>query len=200
MPDIIRLRPSRIARLISSGTLAAGSVFVLFVAGTAFGADGNQFPPRQPSQQVAMLQPAPVAELREDAPAAIKGEVAEIFGGKFILQDGSGRALVDTGLRGERRAIVAKGETVTVEGWFDGGFIRARAIRHADGRSDNFGPPGPPPDGPMRGRAGMDGPPPPPPPYGRRADRYPPPPPPPPPSHHDYGPEDDGPPPPLPPR
>ena len=56
---------------------------------------------------------------------AIKGEVAEIFGNKFVVQDGTGRALVETGRRGRRRHLVAKGEAVTVQGRFENGFLHA---------------------------------------------------------------------------
>jgi hypothetical protein len=51
----------------------------------------------------------------------------EIFGNEFIIQDDSGRALVDN--RPERRTgkLVAKSETVTVQGRFEHGSIHAQA-------------------------------------------------------------------------
>jgi hypothetical protein len=70
-----------------------------------------------------------------------KGQVAEVFGNKFIVQDDSGRTLVDTGPRGEGGKLVAKGETVTVQGHFDNGFIQANVMTRADGTSEAFGPP-----------------------------------------------------------
>jgi hypothetical protein len=93
---------------------------------------------------------------------AVKGQVAEIFGNKFIVQDGSGRALVDTGRPGESGQLVAKSENVTIQGRFERGFIHAEVISHPDGRNEFVGPPGPPPprDGRMALR-GPDGPPPP---------------------------------------
>jgi hypothetical protein len=98
----------------------------------------------RPSMVLA-LTPAPVAAMRDGSPIAVKGQVAEIFGNKFILQDGSGLALVETGPEGEGGNLVAPSETVTVQGRFERGFIHAAAISHADGRSDILGPIGAPP-------------------------------------------------------
>jgi uncharacterized protein YdeI (BOF family) len=138
--------------------LLAGIVLAVLAVGVAAGAGGTRLVQRWQPQSVMLLQPTSIDKLQDDAPAAVKGDVAEIFGNKFILQDGSGRALVDLGPRGERGNAVAKGETITVQGRFDRGVIRAQIVSHADGRSEAFGPPGPP-----------------------RPDRVPPPPPPPPP-------------------
>jgi uncharacterized protein YdeI (BOF family) len=88
--------------------------------------------------------PAPISAMRDGSPAAVKGQVAAIFGNKFVVQDGSGRALVETGPEGEGGALVAPSETVTVQGRFERGFIHAAAISHADGHNDVLGPPGPP--------------------------------------------------------
>ncbi len=91
------------------------------------------------------LSPAPIAAMQAWSPVAVKGQVAEIFGNKFVIQDESGRALVETGPQGEGGTLVAASETVTVQGRFEQGFIHAVAISHADGRTDILGPPGPPP-------------------------------------------------------
>ena len=82
---------------------------------------------------------------------AVKGTVAEVFGNKFVVEDDSGRALVETGPQGDNGGLVAKSETVTVQGRFEHGFIHAIAIQHGDGRADAVAPPGPPlprPSGP----------------------------------------------------
>jgi hypothetical protein len=93
----------------------------------------------------APLTPAPIAAMHDWSAVAVKGQVAEIFGNKFVVQDESGRALVDTGPEGEGGNLVAPSETITVQGRFERGFIHAVAISHADGRNDIVGPPGPPP-------------------------------------------------------
>ncbi|MDX7952518.1 hypothetical protein P7D22_15215 [Lichenihabitans sp. Uapishka_5] len=91
------------------------------------------------------LTPAPVAAMRDGDAVAVKGQVAEIYGNKFILADDSGRTLVETGPRGDRGTMVDKSETVTVQGRFERGFVHAMAIQHGDGHTVILGPPGPPP-------------------------------------------------------
>ena len=175
------LPPPRGPRISTRALGMAGAAAIL-VAGAALGAGGTRLAQNWQPQRVMLLQPAPIGDMREAAPVAVKGEVADVFGNKFIVQDASGRALVDTGPRGDDQTTVAKGETVTVQGRFDRGILHAQVLAHADGRNELFGPPGPkggPKDGP-RGpkggpRADRDGPPPPPP--RERADRDAPPPP-----------------------
>jgi hypothetical protein len=87
------------------------------------------------------LQPAPIAQMTKHGPVAVKGQVTEVFGNKFIIQDDSGRTLVDTRPHGEGGKLVAKGETVTVQGEFENGFIRAKVMTRADGTSEAFGSP-----------------------------------------------------------
>ena len=100
------------------------------------------------------LTPGPVSAMKDWAPVAVKGKVAEIFGNKFIVEDDSGRALVETGPQGDNGTLVAKSETVTVQGRFEHGFIHAIAIEHGDGHTDAVAPPGPPHPGPLRPDAG----------------------------------------------
>ena len=161
-------------RHIPRRSLLAGVAVAVLAVGAAAGAGGVRLAQRWQPQDVMLLQPGAISKLQEGNPAAVKGTVAEIFGNKFILDDGSGRALVDLGPRGENADAVVKGETVTVQGMFDRGIVHAQIVSHADGRIQAFGPPPPPPPGGPR-HAGPDAPPPPP-----RADAPPPPPPPPP--------------------
>jgi uncharacterized protein YdeI (BOF family) len=154
------------ARLLSG---AAGVLLAAALGGAAL-ADGPT-DPAQP-QAVMLLTPGPIGKLQPDSPVAVKGTVAEIFGNKFILQDDSGRALVDLGPRGDGGNAVTKGEAVTVQGMFDAGFVKAQVLVHADGRAEAYGPPRPPrpergpgrPPGPRAERGADRGPPPPPPP------------------------------------
>ncbi len=182
--------PQRRPRM-SRGVIATGTVAAVLIAGAALGAGGTRLAQNWQPQSVMLLQPAPIDKMAEQTPVAIKGDVAEIYGNKFVVQDASGRALVDTGPRGEDRAIVAKGETITVQGRFDRGVVRADVLAHADGRNEAFGPPDRGPKGqkgPKGPKGPKDGP-------GARADRGPPPPPPP---GDRNGPEDDDAPPPPP--
>lgn len=107
---------------------------------------------------LVMLTPAPITAMHDRSAVAVKGTVAEIFGNKFIVEDESGRALVETGRKGEGGQLVARSETVTVQGRFEHGFIHAQAISHGDGRNDLVGPPGPPRGGPGKGPAAPGGP------------------------------------------
>ena len=62
----------------------------------------------------AMAQVA-IDQIRPEG-ISIKGAVADIFGDKFVLEDKSGRILVQTGPTGPQAAPVKSGETVTVIG------------------------------------------------------------------------------------
>lgn len=148
-------------RHIPRRSLLAGVALAVLAIGAAAGAGGVRLAQRWQPQDVMLLQPSAISKLQDGNPAAVKGTVAEIFGNKFILDDGSGRALVDLGPRGEDVDAVVKGETVTVQGMFDRGIVRAQIVSHADGRTQAFGPPPPPPPGGPR-QAGADAPPPPP--------------------------------------
>ena len=129
--------------------LAAALVGASFAVGGGVTAMALQA--RRPA--LIMLTPAPIASMHDGSEVAVKGQVAEVFGNKFVVQDDSGGALVETGRKGESGALVAKTETVTVQGRFEHGFIHAQAISHADGRNDFVGPPRPPPrtGGPLAG-------------------------------------------------
>ena len=155
-------------RRLSRGAIGAGAAIAILVAGAALGAGGTRLAERWQPRTVMLLQPSPIDKLQDATPVAVKGDVAEIFGNKFIVQDGSGRALVDTGPRGERNPAAAKGEMVTVQGRFERGVIHAEIVTHADGRNEAFAPPHGPkgPKGPKGGP--KEGP-------GARADRGPPP-------------------------
>ena len=102
--------------------------------------------PAQPLA-VMLITPMPIAKLQPADVVAVKGSVAEIYGNKFILEDDSGRMLVDLGPRGDDAAVVTKGEQVSIQGRFDRGFVAAQVLSRADGRSEAFGPMAPPPPG-----------------------------------------------------
>lgn len=109
------------------------------------------------------LATTPIAQLANASSVGIAGQVAEIYGNKFVVSDGAGKALVETGRAGEGGKLVAAGETVTVQGRFRDGFLHATAIRHADQRIDELDPPPPPHRGPKHrprdlGPAGPDAP------------------------------------------
>ncbi|WP_195175452.1 hypothetical protein [Mesorhizobium sp. INR15] len=118
-----------------TGLLAAGLVALGLVAG----AGASML--AAPRDSVMLMQPTSIATLAPDSVVAVKGKVAEIFGNKFVIDDGSGRALVETGRRGEGGKLVVSGEMLTVQGHFDDGFIHGELLVHADGRAESLRPP-----------------------------------------------------------
>jgi hypothetical protein len=150
--------PLRHLRLRRRGLLIGAALAV--VAAGAAGAGGMKLAQNWQPRSVLLLQPTAIASLQPGNPSAVRGNVSDVFGNKFIVEDDSGRALVDLGPRGEDVVVVNKGEIVTVQGVFARGVVRGQVVAHADGRTQAFGPPGPPPPPPGQRRA--DAPPPPP--------------------------------------
>lgn len=158
--------------------LLAGVALAVLAVGAAAGGGGVRLAQNWQPHSVMLLQPTAIDALQPGGPSAVRGRVAEIFGNKFIVDDGSGRALVDLGPRGQDADTVTKGETVTVQGIFERGIVHAQIVSHADGRAEAFGPPPRPPRGAPPPPPRADAPPPPPP--GApppRSDAPPPPPP-----------------------
>lgn len=136
----------------------------LLAVGAAGGAGAVQL--TRPPVEMAPAVPTAVAKLSQASGiVTVKGQVAETYGDRFVLQDGSGRALVDVGPAGN---AVASGSTVTVQGRYVEGQLHASFL--VDGRGnvqavgapphpphDHRGPPPPPLIGP-----GVPPPPPPP--------------------------------------
>ncbi len=139
--------------------IARAATVLALVVGAAGGASGMRAWDRTRPQAVMLLQPTPVTNLRDDTIAAVKGKVVDRFGSTFLLQDESGRTLVDLGRRGESGNVVAADEAVTVQGRFARGRLQAQVVTHADGRSEGFGP-GKAPPPPPRGEAAPPSPPP----------------------------------------
>ncbi|MEO9132651.1 MAG: hypothetical protein ABI240_15790 [Sphingomonas sp.] len=120
----------------------------------------------RPSVTMAPATPVAIRSLGSSGIVTIRGRVAEIYGNKFIMADPSGRALIDTGREGDDRQLVTAGESVTVQGQFDRGFMHAAFLVGPDNKVTALGPLGGPPrahGGPRHGPDdGPDGPPPPP--------------------------------------
>ena len=114
------------------------------VAACALGAGAGALAEHGRRPVMVALAPAPIVGMKDWSQVAVKGQVAEVFGNAFILADASGRALIDTGPGGDGGQLVAKDETVTVQGRFERGSVRAVALQFGDGRTVMVGPPGPP--------------------------------------------------------
>ncbi len=76
-----------------------------------------------------------------DPLVTVRGIVTAHYGGSFTLKDASGQALVragrshDLSFLAPQNALVAVGQTVTVQGRFDDGSIFARYIVTPDGKA-----------------------------------------------------------------
>jgi hypothetical protein len=102
----------------------------------------------RPAVEMAPTVATPVAKLANSSGVVtVKGRVAEVYGDRFVVQDGSGRAMVDGG----RDAAVTKGAAVQVQGRYDDGQLRASYVVDADGKVTPVGPP------PPRAGKGPDG-------------------------------------------
>ncbi len=122
--------------------LTALAAVMLVGAGAAAGATAIKA--ARPAAEMAPVTPIAISSLSDTGIVSVKGQVAEIFGNKFIISDGSGRALVETGPAGEGGKLVAMSEPVTVQGRFENGFLHASFVVHGDGKIETLGPAGPP--------------------------------------------------------
>jgi hypothetical protein len=133
-------RPSSRRHIAAFGITA----FAVLAIGAAAGAGAMKM--TRPSVELAPLTQTAITSLKDDwNVVTVKGKVAEIFGNKFVVQDDTGRALIETGPAGDDGPLVAVNEAVSVQGRFNHGFLHASYIVHADGKTEMLGPPGPPP-------------------------------------------------------
>lgn len=116
----------------------------------------------RPPVAMAPAAPVPIASLAAAATpwlgepvVTVRGRIAEVYGGRFIVADRSGRALVEAGPAGA--GALAANQVVTVQGRYEDGVIRARFLVGPDGRVAALDPH----FGPGRGRHGPHGGPPP---------------------------------------
>lgn len=145
--------------------LAAGIAAPLLASSAFAFAQGGPAPiPPAPAagSSPAAQAPMAIADLRDMSAITLQGRVAERFGNAFVLEDATGRTLVETGPQGDRRDLVAVGDEVRVEGRFARGQMHAAALTVGDGeRIAIERPPRPEcggPRGPGRNRHGPRGP------------------------------------------
>lgn len=107
----------------------------------------------RPSVEMAPLSPVSIRTLAASTNViTVKGQVAEVYGNKFILADGGAKTLVDTGGAGEYAVLVKTGQPVTVQGHFRRGYVEASFLIGPDGKVITLHP-----MGGMRGHGGPDG-------------------------------------------
>lgn len=130
----------------STGKLGLGVAIGLAI-GAAGGAGAVSL--TRPGVEMAPTVATPVARLANSSGVVtVKGRVAEVYGDRFVVQDGSGKAMVDGG----RDANVTKGAPVQVQGRYDDGQLRASYVVDANGKVTPVGPPPPRPGHGPEGR------------------------------------------------
>ena len=125
------------------GWVVLPAVAVALAVGVAGGAVAMKMV--RPTPEMAPMTPVAISAMPASSLVTIKGKVTEIYGNKFVLQDDSGKALVETGPAGEGGGLVTKDEAVTVQGRFDRGFVHASYLVDKDGKTEELRAPGPPP-------------------------------------------------------
>ncbi|PWE54736.1 hypothetical protein DEM27_19685 [Metarhizobium album] len=137
-------RPHRPHRNRTRHPAAFGvTAFAILALGAAAGAGAMKL--ARPGMELAPTTPVAISAMQEWSLVTVKGKVAEVFGNKFIVQDDSGRALVETGPAGDSGKLVALNEPVSVQGRFEHGFLHATYIIRQDGSVEALGPAGGPP-------------------------------------------------------
>jgi uncharacterized protein YdeI (BOF family) len=126
-------------------SIAGMAVIGTLILGVGAGAVGMKY--MNPGEAQVLLEPVAVNAMTDGATVAVKGTVAEVYGNNFIIQDASGRTLVEAGhKRGwsltAAAPLVAKDEVVTVQGHFENGTVHASMLVHADGKAVDLRPAG----------------------------------------------------------
>lgn len=121
--------PGRTAILAAAGG-------ALLIAGIGAGAAITHAASRP--EAMAPVSISPISSLKIDdaerSVTSVKGRVVEVFGSNFVVDDGTGRALIETGPAEAGDAAVSVGQVVTVQGRFDAGVIRPSFLVGADGK------------------------------------------------------------------
>ncbi|MHA6717845.1 hypothetical protein ACX40Y_00200 [Sphingomonas sp. RS6] len=140
----------KLSRLGRGPALGAGAA-ILLALGAAGGASAVSL--TRPAIEMAPLNATPIGTLTDSGDVVtIKGKVAEIFGDRIVVQDQTGKAMVDVGRASDLGLAV--GQDLTVQGRYDDGQFRASYLVDANGRVTATGPAGGHPHGP----AGPEGP------------------------------------------
>lgn len=133
----------------------ASAALALLVLGAVAGAGAMTY--TRPSIEMAPAIPTAIAKVPQTAGlVTVKGKIAEVYGDRFILQDGSGRLLIDAGP--DASGKLQQGNALMAQGRYDNGQLHASYLVDPQGGITDVGGPPHAPHGPGHG-----GPPPPPP-------------------------------------
>jgi uncharacterized protein YdeI (BOF family) len=121
--------------------LATRTRFVAALA-LAAGLGGAALGQTQPPAPAPAQTQTPIGSLATTQGVTIRGAVTDVFGNKFVVEDQSGRVLVETGPAWHSRVQMEVGETVTVTGEPDEGGFDAFTIQRANGETVTIREPG----------------------------------------------------------
>ena len=107
--------------------------------------------PTPAAQTAPALPVTPISALRDTSALRIEGRVVERYGNALIVEDASGRMLVQLGKDGAALLPTAPGDRLQVDGRFQDGHVHATAVILADGRVVALRGPGP--HGPKHGKS-----------------------------------------------
>ncbi len=132
--------------------LGAAAIALLAIGGGIGAFAGHAF---HPPIAMAPVHATAIGKLADDGGiVTVKGRVTERYGNQFVLEDGTGKTLIDAGRAGENAALAPVGAVVSVQGRFDEGALRPSflvdpsgkviALHHGgpDGRHHGHGPHG----------------------------------------------------------
>ncbi len=143
-------------------TKLAGGAVALLALGAAAGASVVSH--MRPPVEMAPALPTAIAKLAQTSGiVTVKGKIAEVYGDRFIMQDGSGRLLIDAGPGGSD--ALRAGGALMVQGRYKNGQFRASYLVDSQGHITDVGAP-PPQHGPRHDGPPSPGPGPTPPPPG----------------------------------
>lgn len=125
--------------------IGIAAVALLAIGGGAGAIAGHAF---GPAIELAPVRAIAIRALpAQNGIVTIRARVAEVYGNKFVADDGTGRTLVDLGRAGDKGALVADGQTVSVQGRFDRSVLHASFLIDAADKVLPLGPAGGPPHG-----------------------------------------------------
>lgn len=107
-------------------------------------------PAAETAQSAPALPVTPISALRDTPGLRIEGRVVERYGNALIVEDASGRMLVQLGKDSAALLPAAPGDRLQVDGRFQDGHVHATAVTLADGRVVALRGPGP--HGPKHGK------------------------------------------------
>ena len=133
--------------------LAIGAA--LLAVGAAGGAAAGKL--TRPAIVMAPTTPTAIARLASSSGViSVKGKVVEVYGDRFVMQDATGRTMIDAGRRGD--LAIAVGSTVTAQGRYEDGQLHAAYLVDGSGQVQAVGPGGRGPHGDRHGGPGREGP------------------------------------------